>query len=243
MAFDPASLGSLRGHWLVSNSNIPRRFWTTDHTDVEAFFGKDSPVIKDWKKDLLGGKIIKAIGGVGVTGVGLLIDGLPGLGKTTRAVSVLNDLLLELPSESTAVAELFHIEEQELDRSFVPVYYTTFTDFLALKKAAFTSAGAERDLLDAKMEGLHGRSTDDRKNVRVLVLDDIGKEYGSKYDDFSFDELLRSRYDKALPTIVTTNVDRSNWDVEYSEAMGSFAHEAFRRVKLKGLDRRIAGGV
>ena len=34
----------------------------------------------------------------------------------------------------------------------------------------------------------------------------LGKEYGSKYDDSSFDEILRLRYDKSLPTIVTTNV-------------------------------------
>jgi DNA replication protein DnaC len=75
-------------------------------------------------------------------------------------------------------------------------------------------------------------------NVRVLVLDDLGKEYGSKYDDYSFDDILRSRYDKGLPTIVTTNKSREAWGTAYSEAMGSFAHEAFVRVKLVGEDLR-----
>jgi DNA replication protein DnaC len=76
-------------------------------------------------------------------------------------------------------------------------------------------------------------------NVRVLVLDDLGKEYkGSGFNDASFDEILRSRYDRALPTIVTTNVMRDDWKHQYGEAMGSFAFEAFRRVEIIGEDRR-----
>ena len=72
------------------------------------------------------------------------------------------------------------------------------------------------------------------------MIDDLGKEYGSKYDDTSFDEILRLRYDKALPTIVTTNVRLENWEAEYREAMASFAQEAFIRVPIVGADLRAA---
>ena len=102
----------------------------------------------------------------------------------------------------------------------------------------FDAEADERRELHREMEGFHGRAKEDWLNVRILVLDDLGKEYGSKYDDYSFDELLRARYDKGLPTIVTTNKMREVWGTQYSEAMGSFAHEAFRRVKLVGEDLR-----
>jgi DNA replication protein DnaC len=90
-----------------------------------------------------------------------------------------------------------------------------------------------------EMEGFHGRAKEDHMNVRVLVLDDLGKEYkGAGFNDASFDEILRSRYDRALPTIITTNVMLENWGKQYGEAMGSFAFEAFDRVEIIGEDRR-----
>ena len=89
------------------------------------------------------------------------------------------------------------------------------------------------------MDGFHGRAKEDWLNVRVLVIDDLGKEYkGAGYNDASFDEVLRSRYDKGLPTIITTNVPRENWAAHYGEAMGSFAYEAFNRVEITGKDLR-----
>jgi hypothetical protein len=43
-----------------------------------------------------------------------------------------------------------------------------------------------------------------------------------------------------LPTIVTTNVRLENWESQYSEAMASFANEAFIRVPILGSDLRGA---
>jgi DNA replication protein DnaC len=79
-------------------------------------------------------------------------------------------------------------------------------------------------------------------NVRVFVLDDLGKEYRttSGWAENTFDALLRSRFNAGLPTIVTTNVELENWGGVYGEPMGSFALEAFVPVKVKALkgDRR-----
>jgi DNA replication protein DnaC len=98
----------------------------------------------------------------------------------------------------------------------------------------------KRELYE-EMQGFHGRAKDDNLNVRILVLDDLGKEYGSKYVDASFDEILRARYDKGLPTIITTNVLREKWAAQYGEAMGSFAYEAFTRIQLGVKDLRKNG--
>ena len=107
---------------------------------------------------------------------------------------------------------------------------------MSLKKSTFDSE-TDHSVTD-RIDGFHGRSRFDWLNVRILVIDDLGKEYGSKYDDASFDEILRLRYDKALPTIVTTNVKLENWEAQYSEAMASFAQEAFVRVPIIGADKR-----
>ena len=93
--------------------------------------------------------------------------------------------------------------------------------------------------MNYELDGLHGRSKFDWLNVRILIIDDLGKEYGSKYDDTSFDEILRIRYDKGLPTIVTTNVLLEQWMDKYGEAMGSFANEAFIKVNMIGDDKRL----
>jgi hypothetical protein len=79
--------------------------------------------------------------------------------------------------------------------------------------------------------GLDGR-------VAAHVFDDAGKQQGSSYDAVSIEELLRSRYDAGLPTILTTNHTRNDWSDKYGKAMGSFVYEAFRPVTLEGEDLR-----
>jgi DNA replication protein DnaC len=116
----------------------------------------------------------------------------------------------------------------------------TYPEFLSKKKSTFDADPEDKKQMVYEIDGLHGRSKVDFLNVRLLVIDDLGKEYGSKYDDTSFDEILRSRYDRALPTIVTTNVMLENWQDKYSEAMASFANEAFVRIPIIGSDLRGA---
>ena len=235
MSYDLQDLPGLKRHWLLRNSNIPRRFLGFGPEDMGAPFPQE---IEDWLADALHGDIIKQLGGLGLTGVGLLFDGGPGLGKTTHAVTTLMEFIRRLPEDSTESQDILAVTADNYGMNFRPIYYMTFPEFLSLKKSMFEADPETRQELHRKMEGLHGRSEDDRLNVRILVLDDLGKEYGSKYDDSSFDEILRSRYDKALPTIITTNVPREAWAAQYGDAMGSFAHEAFTRVRIIGEDLR-----
>jgi len=45
------------------------------------------------------------------------------------------------------------------------------------------------------------------KDVFVLVIDDLGVEYGSQWTEATFDEIMTSRFATAKPTVVTTNRD------------------------------------
>lgn len=239
MTYDIGQLDPLKRHWLTKASNIPTRFFGLEPRDLMERTGGFPEEIADWLDMVNEGKIIKAVGGLGDTGVGLLFDGTPGLGKTTHAVVSLMELVRGLPEDEADLRKVLKYNGNDLTLNSRPVYYMTFPEFLSRKKSMMDADPESKRVMFQEMEGLHGRASDDRLNVRVLVLDDLGKEYkGNGYNDASFDEVLRSRYDKGLPTIITTNVDRENWAKQYGEAMGSFAHEAFTRVRILGEDLR-----
>ena len=207
-------------------------------SDLEERSGAFPHEINEWSADVYAGNIIKKVGGLGITGVGLLMDGGPGIGKTTHAVITAMEFIRNLPEEEDEMRAVLQYSTADFGMNCRPIYYTTYPEFLSKKKSSFEAGPETKQGLIDELEGLHGRSKEDNLNVRVLVIDDLGKEYGSKYDDSSFDEILRSRYDKALPTIVTTNVLLEEWVSKYKDAMASFAYEAFTRVKLAGPDLR-----
>ena len=238
MPYDLGSLSYVKRRWLLSESNIPHRFLGLDPKDVEQRVGTFAPEIEDWVDDVLTGKVIKTIGGLGKTGVGLLFDGAPGLGKTTHAVMSLTELVRALPDDDAKAREILKYKHEDYGVKSRPIYYMTVPDFISRKKAMIDADPDQRREMNYVLDGFHGRSKYDHLNVRVLVLDDLGKELSSDYNVAGFDELLRSRYDKGLPTIVTTNLAREQWGRKYGEAMGSFVYEAFNRVIIGTKDLR-----
>ena len=212
------------------------RFLGLEPSDIVERSGSFPVEVSTWIDDVLGGHVIKNIGNIGVNGVGLLFDGGPGIGKTTHAVVAAMEIVRRM--DETYGAKLLHMNDSDYGIKSRPVYYMTYPEFLSRKKSTFDAEPEDRREMTYELDGIHGRSKFDWLNVRVLVIDDLGKEYGSKYDDTSFDEVLRIRYDKGLPTIVTTNVVLGNWEAKYGEAMGSFAHEAFVQVPIIGSDLR-----
>ena len=238
--YDVTALSPLKKHWLLRTSNIPRRFLGMEPQDLADRAGSFPEEIKSWIEDVQNKQVIKQIGNIGINGVGLLFDGGPGIGKTTHAVVAAMEIVRNLPDDELEASALMGINPKDFGLSFRPIYYMTYPEFLSRKKSTFDADPADKREMVYELDGFHGRCKFDWLNVRILVIDDLGKEYGSKYDDTSFDEILRLRYDKSLPTIVTTNVRLENWESQYGEAMGSFANEAFIRVPIIGSDLRGA---
>jgi DNA replication protein DnaC len=238
--YDISELSSLKRHWLLRTSNIPLRFIGLEPSDISERAGNFPTEVSHWIDDSLSGQVIRQVGNIGINGVGLLFDGGPGIGKTTHAVVAAMEVIRHLPEDDAEAAKILKMNNPDYGLTCRPIYYMTYPEFLSRKKSTFDADLEVKRNMVYELDGLHGRSKFDWLNVRILVIDDLGKEYGSKYDDTSFDEILRLRYDKGLPTIVTTNVKLENWGDKYGEAMGSFANEAFVRVPIIGSDLRGA---
>lgn len=166
-------------------------------------------VAKVWVDTVLAGGVIKSPGSPS-SGLGLLLVGLPGHGKTTLASVALQELIRTMPFDTET-----------------PGMFMDYPKFLRMEKESWAD-----DDVKEKIKEIYG---DSRHSIPLFVLDDLGKEYRTQsgWSENMFDALLRSRFNAGLPTIITTNVKTSKWRVTYGEAMESFAHEAFMWVDIE----------
>ena len=193
-------------------SNIPPKYQnaTTDNTTPQE--------VRDY--------IVNLDEHVGGDGVGLLLQGKPGVGKTHAACAVL-----------TAAAKM------KYSVRFITLagYVQMLLDLQRYEKAWSVMKDEEAyenwaDLLRMKRQMI----TSDQ----LLLMDDVGKEHttSTRFAEDEFDYLFRTRFNLSLPTILTTNVPVREWATNYSGSMESFVHEACIIVPVTGEDRRKRRG-
>jgi DNA replication protein DnaC len=187
---------------------------------------EDTPqkkMVMDWVSTVKAGGVIKSPGSP-LAGLGLLLLGSPGHGKTTLASVALQSLITDIPGDVRNPIGGF----------------IDYPGLLRLKKSTWDDETDEKAQL--KLDKIYGDAG--TLNMGVLVLDDVGKEYRTKnqWAENVLDELLRSRFNKGLPTIVTSNTGLEEWN-KYGDPMESFINEAFALVLVKapGGDRRKNG--
>jgi len=210
----------------ILQAGLPMKTIGWEFSDLE-----QSPAVekvRQWVERVVNGEIIQKAGDP-FCGLGIMLVGNPGHGKTTLASTALQSLIRGIPGEVLGTP------------GTLPNRIGAFMDYpklLRLQKSLWSEENEADQLL---LDSIYGDS-DRMNNVRVFVLDDLGKEYRttSGWAENTFDALLRSRFNAGLPTIVTTNVELENWGGVYGEPMGSFALEAFVPVKVRALkgDRR-----
>lgn len=205
-----------RQNWVKTSAVPARRIgWTLE--DCTKAPEKVLADVTRWVEAVKDGKIILDIGG-DHCGRGLLIYGTPGQGKTTIAISILQEMIKTFPLEA------FSPEEGNV--LVRPCYFTTYSNLLSLKGDLM-----ESDYDESKkvlLDGIYGEAKDDAYNIRVLVIDDVGNEHitASGWQKNMLHHVLRTRFDNGFPTIITTNIPRANWSAIYGDATGSFIKES-----------------
>lgn len=215
--YDLEQLPVRRKTWVrVSNLPQARIGWELgDCTDVPQ---PDLEKVSKWLSGLYRGIVVGATG-KDTCGVGLLLYGLPGRGKTALAATILQELMRNASPEALKIKP---------NKTIVrPCYFISFSALLELKGNIMGEEASEQDL--TIYDGIFGTHVDDAYNVRVLVLDDVGREHASLsgWQKSVLHHLLRTRYNNGLPTIVTTNVLKTEWEALYGSATASFVDEAF----------------
>lgn len=217
--FDPEVLHPTRAKWLRS-ARIPLRMIGSTLDDLDPY--EDDAAIRaavdGWIDAVLDGRVIRATGQASC-GIGLLLIGRPGAGKTRLAATIAQEIITKATNDVWRCRDI----------PVSPVRFITYPDLLSDAKAAMD---ADEDAAD-NVARMFGRAADSR-NVRLLVLDDLGKEHRttSKWAENFFDHLLRSRFDRGLPTIITSNVPVRDWEGIYGGPMASFAFEALEHLAI-----------
>lgn len=222
--FNIEELTPRRRTWIKTAKIPPAKLgWTL--ADCTAVPEAEMRPFRSWIGGLYSGKVIKAEGALSC-GVGLMLYGKPGRGKTTMANTVLQEIVREAPPE------ILGMEPGKVVSR--PCYFITYNGLLDLKGAIMDDHDPEDELL---YSGILGESADDAYNVRVLVLDDVGKEHASAsgWQKNMLHHVLRTRFNNGLPTIVTTNIRIDDWEAHYGSATQSFVHEAFVYVNMDSI--------
>jgi DNA replication protein DnaC len=223
--FNVKELPVRRRAW-VQAAGIPKARLGWEFSDCTDVTEDDMSACKGWVRAVREGRVIRA-DGLKTCGKGLLLVGKPGQGKTALSLTIIQEIMRTFSPETFAVEE---------DTAIIkPCYFTTFSSIIALNGSLIGKTNTDEE--ERLFLGLHGECKHDAYNVRVLVIDDVGKEHSSAsgWNSTVLHHLLRTRFNNGLPTIVTTNIPVKSWESEYGVATGSFIHEAFATIELESI--------
>jgi DNA replication protein DnaC len=196
---------------LILKAAVPMKTFGMELSDLEHTEARD--LVQSWVSTVQSGVVIKSPGSPS-SGLGILLLGEPGHGKTTMASVALQTLIRTMQ---------------------IPGLFLDYPKFLRLEKESW-----ENDEIKERISEIYG---DAKHSLPLLVLDDLGKEHTTQtgWAENTFDAVLRSRFNAGLPTVITSNVPLKKWHSAYSASMQSFAHEAFIEVKVESDmgDRRL----
>lgn len=143
-------------------------------------------------------------------GIGLLLVGPPGPGKTTLAMIVMKYLL----------------------RARWHVFCTSLGEIVENVQKSWKANDDERADYEAYL--------DRARRADFLYIDDVGKEHRgqSGFVQTVFDNLIRYRVQHRLPTFLSSNLTRSELEGTYGESVLSLLSGKLKPITVTGEDHR-----
>ncbi|MQL50832.1 hypothetical protein GFC01_00770 [Desulfofundulus thermobenzoicus] len=117
-----------------------------------------------------------------------------------------------------------------INRYLTQVKFFTCQQFLDLHKAAMKDGFAKMKL------------EEDAYKCELAIIDDIGANRFSEYDQAAFGSFINERYNEMLPVILSTNLSKADLTELVGERVVSRITEMCERIVLDGPDRRTRRG-
>jgi DNA replication protein DnaC len=159
-------------------------------------------------------------------GRGLTIVGPNGVGKTLLASIVLND----------AGQRGYRIEAIEL-AEYVGLHKDVFTLAQLLRKSDDDTLVDQYVKVRQHVRYIHGVS---KHAADWVLFDDVGREFPSEsgWSQNEFFDTLRCRWNRGLPSLLTTNLPLADLEGRYTEGLTSLLMEATDVIVMEGDDYR-----
>ncbi len=145
-------------------------------------------------------------------GKGLLLTGQVGTGKTHLSAAIANYLMF---------------------KKYVPVKFGNVTSLLSEIKETYNDE--ENKKANKETEGKIIKSL---SSVRLLIIDDLGKEKSTDWSNTIIYTIINNRYENYKPTIVTTNLSIKELENRIGDASVSRLIEMCDGIKMDGFDYR-----
>lgn len=207
----------------LEKANVPSKYFGWGWGDLEPY--EPTPVsatefMQNWVSGFADGKVVEE------DGRGVILYGAPGHGKTALVSVALQEALRA--SQPSSWGKRWTRRTQPARGAYMAPY----RHFPTLTQRQFNDGTTEEDdklLLDIRGGRQVGTA------IRLLVLDDVGKEHrtGSGWASGFFEDLIRTRAYEGWPTVITTNLRPSEWKSAYGDSCESFMHEAFFHVRVE----------
>lgn len=160
------------------------------------------------------------------TGRGLTILGPNGVGKTLLASIILN----------RASQQGYRIEAIEL-AEYVSLCKEQFSLAQVMKRSDDDSIVDQYVKVHQHIRQIHGVS---KRSADWVLFDDVGREYPSEsgWSQGEFFDTLRCRWNRGLPSLMTTNLPMSVLESRYTEGLSSLLMESSDVIMMEGDDYR-----
>lgn len=172
---------------MIENANIPKRFLDKTFKNYNCYpenqdkFDMVCDYIKNYKENMLQGQW-------------LIMKGGYGLGKTHLAIAMVKKITFYYAKRMIKGQEDLPVNIITANRIKNPTLFITVTDMLNDIKRAYNSQEANEDEIIYKYQ-----------NKMFLVIDDLGAEKQSEWQQEKLYTILDYRYREMKPTVITTN--------------------------------------